>query len=199
MRQKGYHLALLYAPFEADKVDSLVKSEYGVDGQTSSLRTYECDVTNDLAVISAMLAISEHLEASNGTILPSVLINAVNYLSLSPLGTMPADEMTKQLHANLLGPMLVAQRFSGIYYQFRKAHKDTMPPGRIVNIASQAAHAALDQHGAYCASKAGLIAATRSMAFEWAYLGMTANSISPGPVMTDLGKKAWSDDRVRDT
>ena len=73
------------------------------------------------------------------------------------------------------------------------------PGGRIVNVASQAAHVALHQHGAYCASKAGLIGITKCMASEWGPKGITANTISPGPVWTVLGKKAWADQKQRES
>jgi NAD(P)-dependent dehydrogenase (short-subunit alcohol dehydrogenase family) len=33
---------------------------------------------------------------------------------------------------------------------------------------------------------------------EWAPRGITANSISPGPVWTALGRKAWADAKVRE-
>jgi NAD(P)-dependent dehydrogenase (short-subunit alcohol dehydrogenase family) len=35
------------------------------------------------------------------------------------------------------------------------------------------------------------------MASEWGHLGITANTVSPGPVWTEMGKKAWSDDKAR--
>ena len=74
----------------------------------------------------------------------------------------------------------------------------SVPGGRIVSLASQAAHVALKNHGAYCASKAGLIGLTKCMASEWGPLGITANTISPGPVWTELGKKAWADKELRE-
>lgn len=36
------------------------------------------------------------------------------------------------------------------------------------------------------------------MASEWGPRGITANTISPGPVWTALGKKAWADQKVRE-
>jgi NAD(P)-dependent dehydrogenase (short-subunit alcohol dehydrogenase family) len=42
--------------------------------------------------------------------------------------------------------------------------------GKIVNISSQAAVAALDDHAAYSASKAGLNMLTKAMTVEWAPL-----------------------------
>lgn len=190
-------MALLYAPFEAENLEATLTSEYGGGGQTSVITTYCCDISNATAVLAAFNAIEQHLVISGGNVLPSILINAASYVSLHPLETTPALETVKHLHVNLLGPMLLAQAFANLYFKYTGTYKNSMPPGRIVNIASQAAHAALVQHGAYCASKAGLIGATRSMAFEWAGRGITANSISPGPVMTDLGEKAWESETVR--
>jgi NAD(P)-dependent dehydrogenase (short-subunit alcohol dehydrogenase family) len=63
--------------------------------------------------------------------------------------------------------------------------------GKIINIASQAASVALDQHAAYCASKAGVLGLTRVLAAEWAPRGITVNAISPTVVLTELGRKAW--------
>ena len=79
-----------------------------------------------------------------------------------------------------------------------KQGQSNAPGGRIVNLASQAAHVALDKHGAYCASKAGLVGLTKCQANEWGKHGITANTVSPGPVWTALGKKAWGDDAVRE-
>lgn len=62
--------------------------------------------------------------------------------------------------------------------------------GTIVNMASQAGLVALDNHVAYCASKAGVLAITRNLALEWAPFNITANSISPTVILTELGRKA---------
>lgn len=75
---------------------------------------------------------------------------------------------------------------------------ELIPGGRIVNLASQAGHVALHHHGPYCASKAGLIGLTKCMASEWGPHGITSNTISPGPVMTALGQKAWADQKQKD-
>ncbi len=130
---------------------------------------------------------------------PSILINAAGYVSVAPLEDTPAEEVSKNLDSNLLGPILVSQAFANLYW----THKDkvsqggTVPPGRIVSISSQAAHVALDGHAAYCASKAGLMGFTRCMANEWGGKGITANTVSPTVALTVLGKKAWADDAKR--
>jgi NAD(P)-dependent dehydrogenase (short-subunit alcohol dehydrogenase family) len=58
--------------------------------------------------------------------------------------------------------------------------------GRIVNIASTAARVAASTHGAYCASKAGLVGLTRAVAIEAAPHGVTCVAVSPGWVETDM-------------
>jgi NAD(P)-dependent dehydrogenase (short-subunit alcohol dehydrogenase family) len=57
-------------------------------------------------------------------------------------------------------------------------------PGSIVSVASVSALTSAPLHGPYGAGKSGIIALTRTMAFEWAKYGIRANSVSPGAVMT---------------
>lgn len=58
--------------------------------------------------------------------------------------------------------------------------------GRIVNIASMAAHTGMAGNAAYCASKAGLLGLGRCVALEGAPHGVTCNSISPTWVETEM-------------
>jgi len=56
--------------------------------------------------------------------------------------------------------------------------------GRLVNIASADGQTGRPRKGAYSASKAGLIALTRSVAMEVGEHGITANCVCPGPMLT---------------
>ncbi|MTH78008.1 SDR family NAD(P)-dependent oxidoreductase [Paracoccus aestuariivivens] len=67
--------------------------------------------------------------------------------------------------------------------------------GRIVNIASVAAHHGMANNAAYCASKAGLLGLGRCVSLEGAALGITCNSISPTWVQTEMLTK-FIDDEV---
>ena len=116
---------------------------------------------------------------------------------MTPLEETPPEDSLKHYMVNLYGPTLCSQAFARTYIAAKEKHGERAPPGRIVTLASQAAHVALKNHGAYCASKAGLIGLTRCMASEWGPLGITANTVSPGPVWTEMGKKAWADETVR--
>ncbi len=64
--------------------------------------------------------------------------------------------------------------------------------GKIINTASQAANVALDNHVAYCSSKAGILGMTKTLAYEWGQYGINVNSVSPTVIETELGKKAWA-------
>lgn len=190
LHAQGAKLALLYAPFEADKVAQVVSETYGPSA--SGIATYECDITNAGSVESAFAAV-----AADNAGFPSILVNSAGYVNLSPLEETTPQDMLLHYMVNLYGPTLTGQAFARLYFA-AKGENPEGPGGRIVSISSQAAHVALDKHGAYCASKAGLIGLTRSQASEWASRGITANTISPGPVWTALGKKAWADDKVRE-
>ena len=41
---------------------------------------------------------------------------------------------------------------------------------------------------AYCASKAGILGLTRTLALEWAPSGIRCNAICPGPFLTEINK-----------
>lgn len=157
--------------------------------------TYECDITDEKSV-QEVFGHVEQLEA-----FPSILVNAAGYVSVQPLEETSAAEALKNFLPNLLGPFITSNAFFKIY-QSRKARlnggDDKVPPGRIVSIASQAAHVALDGHGAYCASKAGLIGHTKCMASEWASRGITANTVSPTVTWTPLAAKAWADEAKKE-
>ena len=56
--------------------------------------------------------------------------------------------------------------------------------GRVVNLASTAANVGAEAHGAYCASKSGLLGLTRCIALEGAAHGVSCNAINPSFVAT---------------
>lgn len=124
---------------------------------------------------------------------PTILINAAGYVSVQPIHDTSATEFLANLTPNLLGPFIVSNAFFTLYSSLPSPRL----PGRIVSISSQAAHVALPNHAAYCASKAGLLGLIRSQALEWGPYGLTSNSVSPTVAMTELGRKAWADEGKR--
>lgn len=57
--------------------------------------------------------------------------------------------------------------------------------GAIVNVSSVSGLQASTNHAAYGFAKAALISLTKTMAIEWAPLGIRVNSIAPGSIRTD--------------
>jgi NAD(P)-dependent dehydrogenase (short-subunit alcohol dehydrogenase family) len=194
LRSQGAKVALLYAPFEKDNVKSTLSKTFDSDSP-SDVSTYECDIVSHESVKKAFEAIQKDDDA-----FPGILVNTAGIVNLHPLESFPADDALRHLVLNTHGPFLTGQAFANLYFAAcdkAKQSGSTVHGGRIVNLASQAGHVALHNHGPYCASKAGLIGLTKCMASEWGPRGITANTVSPGPVWTELGKRAWADPEAR--
>jgi NAD(P)-dependent dehydrogenase (short-subunit alcohol dehydrogenase family) len=63
--------------------------------------------------------------------------------------------------------------------------------GRIIIVGSTAASVGYRAHGAYCASKSGLLGLMRCVALEGAEHGVTCNVISPATVETGMSAKSF--------
>ena len=84
--------------------------------------------------------------------------------------------------ARALAPRMIAQRW-----------------GKVINISSQAAVVALDDHVAYSASKAALNAMTRGLMIEWARHNVQVNAICPTVILTPMGREVWAPGERTDT
>jgi NAD(P)-dependent dehydrogenase (short-subunit alcohol dehydrogenase family) len=140
-----------------------------------------CDVT-DAASVSAAV---DQVLARCARI--DVLVSSAGIVALAAAERLSLPDWQRTIAVNLTGTFLVAQAVG--------VHMIKARSGRIITMASQAAHVALDQHVAYCASKAGVLGLTRVLASEWGPYGITVNSISPTVVLTPLGRSAWSGPR----
>ncbi|MDC0611852.1 D-threitol dehydrogenase [Vibrio sp.] len=116
-----------------------------------------------------------------------ILVNNAGLVELEAALDMKEENWDRTMALNTKAPFMLSQIIG------RKMVKQGS--GKIVNLASQAALVAIDQHLAYCASKAAIVAMTKVMAMEWGGLGVRVNSISPTVVMTELGQKAWAGEK----
>ncbi|MGN6703076.1 MAG: SDR family NAD(P)-dependent oxidoreductase, partial [Burkholderiaceae bacterium] len=90
----------------------------------------------------------------------------------------PVEEWDRVIRINLRGPFLCCRALSP---QMRERGY-----GRIVNIASIAGKEGNPNASAYSASKAGVIALTKSLGKELAQTGVTVNCITPAAVRTGI-------------
>jgi NAD(P)-dependent dehydrogenase (short-subunit alcohol dehydrogenase family) len=138
---------------------------------------FACDVTDPSAVdaaVDAVLAEYGHID---------ILVNSAGVAILAPAEDLTVSAFDTTISINLKGTFLVCQAVG--------RHLLAQGSGKIINLASQAATVALDQHVAYCASKFGVVGLSKVLASEWAPRGVTVNTVSPTVVLTDLGRKAW--------
>jgi D-threitol dehydrogenase (NAD+) len=113
-----------------------------------------------------------------------ICVNSAGIVRLAAAEELSLADWDATMNVNVRGTFLMCQQAGAVMLAAGR--------GRIVNLASQAATVALDQHAAYCASKAAVLGLTRVLAAEWAGRGVTVNAISPTVVLTELGRLAWS-------
>ncbi len=66
--------------------------------------------------------------------------------------------------------------------------------GSVINVASVAGVSAAPFLAPYGAAKAGLVSLTKSLAVEWAALGVRVNALCPGWTATELNRNLWEDE-----
>src|SRR4029079_3253837 len=126
---------------------------------------FACDVSDPDAVASMVDAVVKTF----GRI--DVLVNSAGVAFLAPAEELTVDAFDATIDVNLKGTFLVCQAVG--------RHMLAQGAGKIINLASQAASEALDQHVAYCASKFGVVGLSKVLASEWAGRGVTVNTVSP--------------------
>lgn len=140
------------------------------------------DVTQSSAVRAA---VEKALHWGGGV---DVLVNAAGVGRARHFEELSEEEWERTLRVNLFGPFYVTK--------WCLPHMLGRAGANIVNVASIAALRGQAYHAAYCASKAGLLNFTRSLALEFATRGLRANCVCPGGVKTPLIQNFIPDARM---
>jgi NAD(P)-dependent dehydrogenase (short-subunit alcohol dehydrogenase family) len=109
-----------------------------------------------------------------------VLVNSAGILRFTPLLDLTVQDWNETFSINtraMLTTMQVCVRS-----MLAAGHG-----GKIINLASMAAKKGGAGEGAYPPSKAAVVALTRMAALEWGVHGITANSLCPGYILTEMG------------
>ena len=144
------------------------------------------EVTPILADCSDAVGLARALEAEAGDV--DLLVNNAGIAANAPVLEVTVEDWDATMAINCRAALLCAQYAAGSMI------RREVEGGAIVNVSSQAALAALDEHAAYCASKAAMDALTRQLALELGPFGIRANSVNPTVTLTEMAAREWSDE-----
>jgi len=122
----------------------------------------------------------EALEAV-GTV--DILVNNAGIARIAPALETTLERWDEVMAVNLRAPFQLAKALAPRMIEQRW--------GKVINVSSQAAVVAIDEHVAYSASKAALNAMTRGLMIEWARHNVQVNAICPTVIMTPMGREVW--------
>ncbi|WP_394435694.1 3-oxoacyl-ACP reductase FabG [Streptomyces sp. SGAir0957] len=132
-----------------------------------------CDVSDEAAVEAAVARIAAELGA------PTILVNNAGVLRDNLLFKMSASDWDTVMSVHLRGAFLMSKAV--------QSHMVDAKFGRIVNLSSSSALGNRGQVN-YAAAKAGLQGFTKTLAKELGKFGVTANSVAPGFIVTEMTK-----------
>lgn len=136
----------------------------------------ECDVTQQDQVVAMINSIASEFGRLD------IIVNNAGVPSdagASPILDTDEDVWYQTMDVNVNGVFLVS-KYGG------RLMRDSNNGGAIVMIASLAGRVGLEDYGAYCASKFGVIGFTQQLALELAKTGIRVNCVSPGSHDTDM-------------
>lgn len=164
---EGAHVAILSRNVqEGRKVAEAVRAAGG------KAAAFECDV-GSVAHRDATVA---EIHKACGRV--DVLVNNAGAYTLSPFGSTTEDQFQAMVDVNLKGLFFLSQAFLPDF--------EAAGAGKIINIASIFGNDGFPGSSVYCATKAGVILLTKSLAVELRSRNIQVNAIAPGWVETPL-------------
>jgi 2-dehydro-3-deoxy-L-rhamnonate dehydrogenase (NAD+) len=147
-----------------------------VQGEIGASYSVSLDVTNAAGVARAAAATNEALGGID------ILVNSAGITGATvPVHEFPVESWLKTIDVNL----------NGVFYCCREVIPFMLASGygRIVNVSSMAGKEGNPNACAYSASKAGVIAFTKSLGKELATRGIVANAIAPAAFESPILKQ----------
>jgi NAD(P)-dependent dehydrogenase (short-subunit alcohol dehydrogenase family) len=139
------------------------------------------DVRTEPSVIAALEELGRRFDGS-----AHIVVNCAGLNLRKRVEETSLDDWEEVLRANLTGAFLLAKHALPL---LKKAGW-----GRFVQVSSVLARTAMPARASYASNKAALMHFVRNLAVEWAPYGITANSISPGPFLTEVTRGILSDE-----
>ena len=158
--------------FGRDQVALEAASTAGDQDRLGTVEGVVCDVTDEAASADVLGAIGP----------VDVLVNNAGAAASNPLARTTLDEWEDLLRVNATGPFLCTRAVLPGMQQ--------RGFGRIVTVASIAGHVGGRYVAAYTASKHAVVGLMRSVAAEVAGTGVTANSVCPAYVRSEMTERS---------
>ncbi|MCI8958464.1 MAG: 3-oxoacyl-[acyl-carrier-protein] reductase [Lachnospiraceae bacterium] len=153
----------------AAKADEVVKEIEAAGGRGEAV---QCNVSD----FGAAAGLMEYVVKKYGRV--DILVNNAGITRDNLLMKMSEEDFDAVLNTNLKGA------FNCIRHISRQMLKQKS--GRIINISSVSGVMGNAGQANYCASKAGIIGITKSVARELASRGITSNAVAPGFIDTEM-------------
>jgi NAD(P)-dependent dehydrogenase (short-subunit alcohol dehydrogenase family) len=164
--------SLLLVDVQAEELEQTAKRCAELGSQAEAVR---CDVSRPQDVEAAVARCIERFGRLD------VLVNIAGILSLDHTHELSLERWNQVIAINLTGTFLFCKAALPHLLASR---------GNIVNTSSTSALAGMPYGAVYGATKAGVLALTRSMAVEYAKQGLRANAVCPGSIKTAMGSRA---------
>jgi NAD(P)-dependent dehydrogenase (short-subunit alcohol dehydrogenase family) len=192
----GRAIARACADAGADVAVHYARSQDAAEAVADACGAGARPVQADLGSLEAADALFPRVADAFGAV--DAVVNNAGVALQTPLDAEAGDwneAWTTTMHVNLRAPELICRR-AVRHFQERGTG------GRIVNVASRAAFRGdTPDYMTYAASKAGLVALTRSLARGFGSEGIVAFAIAPGFTRTDMAQDfidAYGEDHVID-
>lgn len=186
----GAEIAFTLASAGAKVVINYVQNKPAADKVCAAISDAGGECVAVQADISDPVAVRKLFDTTSGYFKQiDILVNNAGILLFKEIADIQDDEFNRIVDVN----------FKSVFYTLREATTKLADHGRVVNISSTVTRMMLPKYGAYAATKAAVEQLTRIFAREMGKRGITANTVSPGPVDTELfraGKTAADIERM---
>lgn len=174
--KEGADVAITYIvnPEEAFELTKYIERNFG---------TKAIAIRVDVSKEDQVKALVQETVKELGTI--DILVCSAGILQRKPVTDLTVEDWDRVIGINLRGTFLCCKEVLPIMVEKRY--------GRIINVASQLGQKGGPEVAHYAASKGGVIAYTKSLARAVSTLGITANCIAPGPILTPMTLDNFAD------